>query len=120
MASFSWSLNKIRNFPPFFIEMGQTFINGQRVLASELKWLAVQAIRRLEIRQLEKLRQKEYALLGKFLNSRVRKEEDASHKKEIQLSKEQIHFLEKEISHLEQDLQDYREKLVSKRRAKWL
>lgn len=119
MSSFSRSLDKIGRLPSFFLEMGQTFINGQRVLASDLKWLAVQAIRQVEIRQLEKLRQKEYALLGKLLYSKPCEEELSSHKKEIQLSKDQLAFLEKEILHLEQELRDYRARLVAQRRARW-
>ncbi len=119
MSFFSSLLNKICSLPSFFIEMGQTFINGQRVLASEIKWLVVRLVRQLEIRQLEKLRQKEYTLLGEVAFKQLDTEQLSKQNEEVELSRAQLAFLEKEIDHLKQELATYRKNLITKRSENW-
>lgn len=109
---------KISNLSLFCLAAGKNFYYGQKLLLSEISYLIIKSIRLLEIKQLQRLLQKELDLAEKISHSESVSNSDLQ-AKERKLSKDQIGFLEREIQFLKDDLQNYRKKLIEKRIEKW-
>ncbi len=109
---------KIYNLPAFCLAAGKNFYYGQKLLLSEIGYLTVKSIRLLEIKQLQRMLQKELALAGKLTHEKSERDPDLQ-AKERKLSQDQIDFLEREIEFLKNELQNYRDKLIKKRVEKW-
>lgn len=77
---------------------------GLKVLAYELKWLVMKGIRGLELKQLERRLEAEYAALGKAVAAGVAdrnpKEPMPEPDHDMELALKQIDFLKEEIDHL--------------------
>ena len=109
---------KIYNLSSFCLAAGKNFYYGQKLLLSEIGYLITKSIRLLEIKQLQRLLQKELNIAGKIAHSENISNPDLQ-AKERKLSKDQIDFLEREIQFLKDELQNYRKKLIEKRIEKW-
>ena len=90
----------------------EAIVLGWKLLASELRWLALKSLRRWEIRQLRKRLRQEYANLGRLTSRNAPK--DAT-----DLCRSQIEFLQEEIEYLEKELTTTREDIVSRRLQQW-
>ncbi len=82
---------------------------GLRVLGGELSWILVRAMRRLEIRQLQKRLREERALL----------ERPGTDAADRELSSRQAAFLEEEIAFLAREMDAKRADMVARRTAAW-
>ncbi len=90
----------------------ETIVLGWKLLASELRWLALKSLRRWEIRQLRKRLRQEYANLGRLTSQNAPK--DAT-----DLARRQIEFLHEEIEYLEKELATTRDDMISRRLQQW-
>lgn len=85
--------------------------DGLRVVGSELCWLGLGALSRLELRRLEKRRDEEYARLG-----RATAAGDAA---EAELARKQVAFLDEEIAAHHAEAKHARQDYVKRRRQAW-
>jgi len=93
---------------------------GLKVLASELRWTLLRALRQLEIRQLRKRLDQEYSTLGRLTaNMADEAVADDEIRYEHELSLGQVAFLRQEIAHLEAERQRSRSEYVRRRMSKW-
>lgn len=90
----------------------QAIVLGWKLLASELRWLALKSLRRWEVRQLRKRLRQEYTTLGRLTS------QDAS-QEATDLCRRQIEFLQEEIEYLEKELATTRDDIVSRRVQQW-
>jgi hypothetical protein len=91
----------------------RTFLLGLRVLGSELAWLLILAMRRIEIKQMRKRLDEEYLLLGRLTRERPEGDE------ERELARRQVDFLGEEIAMLRDDLDARRREWIDARVARW-
>ncbi len=87
----------------------ETLRLGLRVLGSELSWTFIRAMRRLEIRQLEKRLREERAVQGNPATSSSDKD----------IASRQIAFLEEEMDFLAREAEARRADMVARRIARW-
>lgn len=98
-------------------------ITGLKVLADELKWLALKGLRAVEIRQLEKRLEKEYAAIGKNVHENIVPGEDGlkssgeipAPDSKMLIALKQIEFLHEEIDYLKTERERVRADLVKER-----
>jgi cell division protein FtsB len=101
--------------PRFF----ETFGLGLKLVASELKWLGIEAIHRLEARQMKRRLAEEQRELGELTQKKTAQPDSAAYDREIELALKQVEFLKEEIDHLEAENRRSRQDYIAKRAKRW-
>ncbi len=94
-----------------------TLILGLKVVWSELSWLAIKYLRRLEIRQLEKQLARERETLCRLAAPDPTRDTKAAAERD--LAEKQVAFLKEEIDLLARELEDARRDYVARRLKTW-
>jgi len=94
---------------------------GLTVLLSELKWLALHAVRHFERRQMQKRLAAEYLALGRAVADRKAAETDAPDSAlppvdELAMALKQIEFLRQELAYLDAETARTRAEFVARRK----
>ncbi|NJB66944.1 hypothetical protein GGQ74_000584 [Desulfobaculum xiamenense] len=98
-------------------------ITGLKVLADETKWIVLKGLRAVEIRQMEKRLESEYAAIGRHIHDGIVPGEDGRKSSgtippvddDLLLSLKQIEFLREEIDYLRNERTRVREALLKAR-----
>lgn len=86
-----------------------TLLLGLRVLGSELSWICIRTMRRIEIRQIEKRLREERAICQNPAVSAADRD----------LSSRQAAFLEEEIAFLAHEAEARRADMIARRAVRW-
>ena len=111
--------NKSKTQLTLYISPLTLLILGLRVIGSEIHWKILEAIRKWEIRQLQKRLNQEYEILGQLEVKEAEAELNKEQEAEKELCLKQVHFLQEEIQFLQQALDNMRREYIKERLSAW-